>query len=209
MSTNWRAGYGEPGAGGEVDGEPGLSLYTQVNIFKISSCRPNNQYARRPWEAGYIGQYGSGRRHWDSDLWRRQGHQGGLSVFQEEDWRPPVWEDSDLGEVEPEEVEGVDQEECDWLCVQERMQDLARQVEQVQEERRTQEEESQETENPASARRDHVELFPDGNWDPAGTRRMPEWRQGQAEDEERRRESSPSSSSCTGMCRLMRMRTGK
>ena len=44
-----------------------------------------------------------------------------------------MWEDSDLGEVEPEEVEGVDQEDCDWLCVQERMQDLARQVEQVQE----------------------------------------------------------------------------
>ena len=126
-----------------------------------------------------------------------------------------MWEDSDVGEVEPEEVEGVDQEEdCDWLCVQEKMQDLARQVEQVQEERRTQEEESQETENRASAQRDrvddqHVELFPDGNWDPAGTRRMPEWRQRQAEDEERRRESSSSSSSCTGMCRLMRMRTGK
>ena len=121
-----------------------------------------------------------------------------------------MWEDSDLGEVEPEEVEGVDQEEdCDWLCVQERVQDLARQVEQVQEERRTQEQESQETENPASAQRDHVELFPDGNWDPAGTRRMQEWRQGQAEDEERRRESSSSSSLCTGMCRLMRMRTGK
>ena len=116
-----------------------------------------------------------------------------------------MWEDSDLGEVEPEEVEGVDEEDCDWLCVQERVQDLARQVKQVQEERGTQEQESQETENPASAQRDHVELFPDGNWDPAGTRRMQEWRQRQAEDEERRRESS----SCTGMCRLMRMRTGK
>jgi len=178
--------------------------------------RPNNQYARRPWEAGYIGQYGSGRRHWDSDLWRRRGHQGGLSVFQEEDWRPPVWEDSDIGQVEPEVVEGVDEdEECNWLCVQERMQDLARQVEQVQEERRTQEQESQETENRASAQTDrvddqHVELFPDGNQDPAGTRRMQEWRQRQAEDEERRRQSSSSSSSsCTGMCRLMRMRTGK
>ena len=112
MSRNWRAGYGEPGGGAEVDGEPGLSLYTQVNNLKISSSRPNNQYARRPWEAGYIGQYGSGRRHWDSGLWRRQGHQGGLSVFQEEDWRPPVWEDSDIGEVEPEEVEGVEEEEC-------------------------------------------------------------------------------------------------
>ena len=112
-------------------------------------------------------------------------------------------------------MEGVDEEEdCDWLCVQERMQDLARQVEQVQEERGTQEQESQETENPASAQRDrvddqHVELFPDPNWDPAGTRRVQEWRQRQAEDEERRRESSSSSSSCTGMCRLMRMRTGK
>ena len=125
-----------------------------------------------------------------------------------------MWEDSDVGE-EPEEVEGVEEEEeCDWLCVQERMQDLARQVEQVQEERRTQEEENQEMENRVSAQRDrvddqHVELFPDGNWDPAGTRRMQEWRQRQAEDEERRRESSSSSSSCTGMCRLMRMRTGK
>ena len=40
-----------------------------------------------------------------------------------------MWEDSDADEVEPEEVEGVDEEEdCDWLCVQERMQDLARQV---------------------------------------------------------------------------------
>ena len=125
-----------------------------------------------------------------------------------------MWEDSDVGEVEPEEVEGADEEEeCDWLCVQERMQDLARQVEQVQEERRTQEQENQEMENRVSAQRDrvddqHVELSPDGNWDPAGTRRMPEWRQRQAEDEEGRRESS-SSSSCTGMCRLMRMRTGK
>ena len=125
-----------------------------------------------------------------------------------------MWEDSDVGEVEPEEVEGVEEEEeCDWLCVQERMQDLARQVEQLQEERRTQEEENQEMENRVSAQRDrvddqHVELSPDGNWDPAGTRRMPEWRQRQAEDEEGRRESS-SSSSCTGMCRLMRMRTGK
>ena len=34
LSTHWRAGYGEPGEGGEVDGEPGLSLYTQVNISK-------------------------------------------------------------------------------------------------------------------------------------------------------------------------------
>ena len=125
-----------------------------------------------------------------------------------------MWEDSDVGEVEPEEVEGADEEEeCDWLCVQERMQHLARQVEQLQEERRTQEQENQEMENRVSAQRDrvddqHVELFPDGNWDPAGTRRMPEWRQRQAEDEEGRRKSS-SSSLCTGMCRLMRMRTGK
>merc|ERR1719391_687459 len=110
--------------------------------------RPNNQYARRPWEAGYIGQYGSGRRYWDSDAWRRGGrHQGGLSVSQENDWRPPAW---DNPEVEPY-AEEQEEEECDWMCTQERMQELAREQEQLQEERRAREQQRREEErSPAS-----------------------------------------------------------
>ena len=144
----------------------------------MSSCSRYNQYARRPWEAGYIGQYGRGRQYWDSDGWRRGGrHQGGLSVYQEDDWRPPAW---DNPEVEPDVEQ--EEEECDWMCTQERMQDLAREQEQLQEERRVREQ----------RRREELEqtpeLYPDWNWDQEGNRRMWEWRQQHEEEEERRRE---------------------
>ena len=146
----------------------------------MSSCSRYNQYARRPWEAGYIGQYGRGRQYWDSDAWRRGGrHQGGLSVYQEDDWRPPAWDNPEVAEVEPEEEE---EEECDWMCTQERMQELAREQEQLQEERRVREQ----------RRREELEqtpeLYPDWNWDQEGNRRMWEWRQQREEEEERRRE---------------------
>ena len=95
---------------------PGVAL--NFNSSNVSSCSRYNQYARRPWEAGYIGQYGRGRQYWDSDAWRRGGrHQGGLSVSQEDDWRPPAW---DNPAVEPD-LEQEEEEECDWMCTQERM----------------------------------------------------------------------------------------
>jgi len=187
--------------------------------------RRYNQYARRPWEAGYIGQYGSGRRYWDSDAWRRGGrHQGGLSVSQEDDWRPPAW---DNPEVEPYAEE--QEEECDWMCTQERMQELAREQEQLQEERRVREQQRREEErSPASQTEaaavadDQVpeeeeevpELYPDWSWDSEGNRRMWEWRRREEERrreerEERERKPEEDLSSCTGMCRIMRMRTGK
>merc|ERR1719450_1119079 len=106
-----------------------------------------NQYARRPWEAGYIGQYGSGRRYWDSDAWRRGGHQGGLSVHQEDAWRPPAWDE--VPEMVPEELgqEEEDEEECDWMCMRERMQELAREQERLQEERSLREQQRREEES--------------------------------------------------------------
>ena len=153
-----------------------------------------NQYARRPWEAGYIGQYGHGRRYWDSDAWRRGRHQGGLSVYQEEDWRPPAWDE--VPEVEQEEEE----EECDWMCTQERMQELAREQERLQEERRVREQQRREKERTPAGQREpadvaedhHVEevpvLYPDWSWNSEGNRRMWEWRQEQEQEKERRRE---------------------
>jgi len=182
-----------------------------------------NQYARRPWEAGYIGQYGSGRRYWDSDAWRRGGHQGGLSVYQEDDWRPPAWDE--VPEMEPEvELEEEEEEECDWMCTQERMQELAREQERLQEERRVREQQRREEDRSPAGQREATDvadghqveevpdLYPDWNWDSEGNRRMWEWRQRQRQEQEERREEMErkpaEDSSCTGMCRLMRMRTG-
>jgi len=192
--------------------------------------RRYNHYGRRPWEAGYIGQYGSGRRYWESDAWRRGGrHHGGLSVSQGDDWRPPAWDTPEVAEMEPD-YEQEEEEECDWMCTQERMQELAREQEQLQEERRVREQQRREEERapPASQREaaavvadDHQvpeaevpELYPDWSWDSEGNRRMWEWRQMQEERqrqerEERERKPDEDSSSCTGMCRIMRMRTGK
>ena len=152
-----------------------------------------NQYARRPWEAGYVGQYGHGRRYWDSDVWRRGRHQGGLSVYQEDDWRPPAWDE--VPEMEPEVEQEEEEEECDWMCTQERMQELAREQEQLQEERRLREQQRGEEERsqrePADVADEHqVDLFPESypGWDSEGNRRMHEWRQRQEQEEERRRE---------------------
>ena len=160
-----------------------------------------NQYARRPWEAGYVGQYGHGRRYWDSDVWRRGRHQGGLSVYQEDDWRPPAWDE--VPEMEPqieqEEEEEEEEDECDWMCTQERMQELAREQERLQEERRVREQQRREEERSPAGQREAAdvadghqveevpELYPDSNWDSEGNRRMREWRQRQEQEQEERR----------------------
>ena len=134
--------------------------------------------------------------------------------------------------MEPDEEQDEEEVECDWNCTHERMQELAREQEQLQEERRLREQQRREEEN--QERREeqertaashtgtvtvtddnHVELFPEWSWDSVGNRRMREWRQRHEEEEKGRRreemERKPDeeSSSCTGMCRIMRMRTGK
>ena len=86
--------------------------------------------------------------------------------------------------MEPE-VEQEEEEECDWMCTQERMQELAREQERLQEERRLREQQRREEESEReAAEADEQHLFPGSypGWDFDGYRRMQEWRQRQQQE---------------------------